>query len=956
MTDIKEIENEILTFWKKDKTFEKSLKQTKKGKPYIFYDGPPFATGLPHYGHLLASTLKDVFPRFFTMQGRYVKRNWGWDCHGLPIENIAEKELRINSKDEIEKMGIKKFNDFCRSKVLTYADDWKKYIDKIGRWVDFENSYKTMDTNYIESVWWAFKQLHEKGFLYEGEKILLYCPHCSTPLSKSEIAMDNSYKIIKDSTVVVKFKLINDDKRQATSDKRNISKGNIYAIAWTTTPWTLPGNLALTVNPEITYAYVKDKQDGNTYLLAKKLIPKFYKSEDQYTITEEIKGEKLEGEKYEPLYPYFKDNPNSFKFLLGNFVTTDDGTGIVHTSPMFGEDDNIICRKYNIPLVNPIDENGNFTKHVTNYAGKFIHDTNEQIAIDLKKNNKTIMIKKMEHEYPFCYRCDTKLIYRALPAWFVDIQKIKEKLLKLNLKINWFPENLKEGRMQHNISTAPDWNITRNRYWATAIPIWKSKSGKIKVIGSIEELKQFTTLPKKIDLHKDTLDKIKLKINGEEYTRIPEVLDCWFESGAMTFAQFHYPFENKEYFEKNFPAQFVVEYIAQTRAWFYYMIVLSAILFDKIPFENVLTTGTILAEDGQKMSKSLKNYPDPLEVINKYGADTLRFYLLQSPLMNAENFNFSEKGLEETYKKITVLLYNISNFYKEYQQTDDKNYKKSNNIMDKWIISRTENLNATVQKNLEKYDTTKTCAFIKKFIDDLSTWYIRNSRDRFNSDDKSARTTLRYVLEKTTKILAPIIPFATEKIYQDMNGKKESIHLQDYPKTETKSIDKNLEQEMETTREIVSTALKERDKAQIGIKWPLEKATIISSIKPNKKLNEIIKNELNIKKIQFVKTKKTEIEIKLDTKITPELEAEGFAREISRKIQAMRKKAGLSKIDSIELEIKSEFSNKIKSQLAIIQERVGAKTISFTESNKKFNHLEEGKIKGKSFTIKFNQI
>ncbi|MFH0808802.1 MAG: isoleucine--tRNA ligase, partial [archaeon] len=924
---------------------------------------------LPHYGHLLASTLKDVFPRFFTMQGRYVKRNWGWDCHGLPIENIAEKELRINSKDEIEKMSVKKFNDFCRSKVLTYADDWKKYIDKIGRWVDFDDGYKTMDTNYIESVWWAFKQLYEKKFLYEGEKILLYCPRCATPLSKYEIAMDNSYKIIKDITVVVKFRLLPtpseaDYQRSGLPAKRttseadlSFSEGKTYALSWTTTPWTLPGNLALTVNPEITYAYVQDKEDGNTYLLAKKLIPNFYKSDDKYTIIKEIKGKELEGKKYEPLYPYFKNNPNSFKFLLGNFVTAEDGTGIVHTSPMFGEDDNVICRKYEIPLVNPVDENGNFTKHVTDYAGKYIHDTNEQIVIDLKKNNKAIMSKKMEHEYPFCYRCNTKLMYRALPAWFVNIQKIKNKLLKLNLKINWFPENLKKGRMQHNISTAPDWNITRNRYWATAIPIWKSKSGKTKIIGSIEELKQFATnLPKKIDLHKDTLDNIKIKIDGEEYTRIPEVLDCWFESGAMTFAQFHYPFENKKYFDKNFPAQFVVEYIAQTRAWFYYMMTLSAILFDKIPFENVLATGTILAEDGQKMSKSLKNYPDPLEVINKYGADALRFYLLQSPLMNAENFNFSEKGLEEVYKKITALLYNISNFYNEYQQDSDDNYQKSNNIMDKWIISRTENLNTTIKKNLEKYDTTKACEFIKKFIDDLSTWYIRNSRNRFNDDDKSARKTLRYVLEKTTKILAPIIPFATEKIYQDMNGKTESVHLQNYPEANQKLIDKNLEQEMEIIREIVSIALKERDKAQIGIKWPLGKATIISSIKPNKELSEIIKNELNIKKIQFEKTEKTEIEIILDTKITPELEAEGFAREISRKIQAMRKKAGLSKIDSIELEIISEFNDKIKSQLDIIRERVGAKTISFNESSKKFNHFEEGKIKDQPFTIKFNQI
>jgi len=950
---VQETEKQILEFWKKDKTFEKSLKQTEKGKPYIFYDGPPFATGLPHYGHLLASTLKDLFPRFFTMQGRYVKRNWGWDCHGLPIENIAEKELGINSKDEIEKMGIKKFNDFCRSKVLTYADDWKNYIDRIGRWVDWEGGYKTMDTNYIESVWWAFKQLYEKDYLYEGEKILLYCPRCSTPLAKSEIAMDNSYKIIKDITVTVKFKLADPYPHTPNTDTPNISKGNVFALAWTTTPWTLPSNLALTVNPKLTYAYVKDKDDGNTYLLAKDLIEKFYKSKDEYTITKEIKGKELEGQKYEPLFPYFKDNPNSFKFLLADFVTAEEGTGIVHTAPAFGEDDNIISRKYNIPIVQPVDENGKFTEEVKDYAGKFVHDTNEQIVIDLKKSGQAIASRKMEHEYPFCYRCDTKLIYRALPAWFVNIQKVKEKLLKLNLKINWFPEYLKEGRMQHNISTAPDWNITRNRYWATAIPIWKSPSGKIKVIGSIEELQKLTN--KKItDLHKDCLDKIKLKIDGEEYKRIPEVLDCWFESGAMTFAQFHYPFENKSYFDKNFPAQFVVEYIGQTRAWFYYMMTLSAILFDKIPFENVLTTGTIMAEDGQKMSKSLKNYPDPFEVINKYGADTLRFYMLASPVMNAENTNFSEKGLEETYKKITVLLYNISNFYQDYQQKGDEEYKKSNNIMDKWIISLTEELNEDVQKNLEEYNTVKACASIKKYIDNLSTWYVRNSRDRFNNKDESARKTLRYVLEKLTKILAPIIPFATEKIYQDMNGKNKSVHLQKYPKTEKKLINKELEQQMQTTRDIVSVALRERDKAHIGIKWPLARAEVKAPIRIEKELNEIIKEELNIKEIIYKKFK--EIEIKLDTNMTPELEAEGFAREISRKIQATRKKAGLIKTDKIELEITSEFNSKIESQLNLIQERVGAKTISINKSNKKYSHSEEGKIKDKSFIISFNKL
>ncbi|MCK4997844.1 isoleucine--tRNA ligase [Candidatus Pacearchaeota archaeon] len=943
MADIKDIEQEITEFWNKDKTFEKSLERTSDGKPYIFYDGPPFATGTPHYGHLLASALKDVFPRFFTMKGRYVKRNWGWDCHGLPVENIAEKDLGINSKDEIEKIGVKKFNDYCRSKVLTYDKDWRHYISKLGRWVDWEGGYKTMDTNYIESVWWAFQQLYNKEYLYEGEKILMYCPRCATPLAKSEIAMDNSYKVVKDLTVTVKLKL------------KNLE--NTYAIAWTTTPWTLSSNLALAVNPELIYSFVKDKSDNNTYVMAKDLIEKFYKSEEEYIISKEIPGKELENQEYEPLYPYFKDNPNSFKIILADFVTAVDGTGIVHIAPAFGEDDNAICRKYNIPMVQPVDETGHFTNEITNYAGEYIHDTNEKIVIDLKKSGKAIMSRKMEHEYPFCYRCDTKLIYRALPAWFVDIQKVKKRLLELNMDINWFPDHLKEGRMQHNISTAPDWNITRNRYWATAIPIWKTESGKIKVLGSIEELKEHATnLPEgvEIDLHKDFLDDIKLEIDGEVYTRIPEVLDCWFESGSMTFAQFHYPFENKEYFELHFPAQFVVEYIGQTRAWFYYMMSLSAILFDKIPFENVLTTGTILAEDGKKMSKSLKNYPDPLTTIDKYGADTLRFYMLASPVMSAENFSFSERGLEEIYKKVTVLLYNVSNFYQDYQIDGDEKYTESSDLMDKWIISRTEELNKVVEKNLETYNTVKACAFVRKYIEDLSTWYVRNSRDRFNNGDESARETLRYVLEKIAKILAPIIPFATEKIWQDMNGKDKSVHLEDYPATNESAINEDLMIEMKVTRDIVSTSLRGRDQAQIGIKWPLAKVTVETPVIPNKELTKIILEELNIKEIEYKQTEK--LNAILDTNITPELEAEGFAREISRKIQALRKKAELVKSDSIELIISSEFNDKLESQIDFIKERVGATNLSLEESTKEFENNIDGKIKGKTFEIKFNKL
>lgn len=941
---INEQEKEILEFWAKDKTFEKSLEKTKKEKPYIFYDGPPFATGLPHHGHLLASTLKDVFPRFFTMKNRFVKRVWGWDCHGLPVENIVEKELKINGKDEIEKMGVKKFNDECRRQVLTFASEWKKYVDRIGRWVDFDKGYKTMDTNYIESVWWAFKNLYDKGYLYEGEKILMYCPRCSTPLAKSEIAMDNSYKKIKDLSVVIKLELKKEPKT--------------FALAWTTTPWTLPSNLALAVNPDLVYVFVKDKKDGNTYILAKSLVSNFYKSVEDYEIKKEVKGKELEGLEYFPLFDYFKETKNAFKILSGDFVTALDGTGIVHTAPAFGEEDNLICRKYKIPMVQPVDEKGNFTEEVGDYSGKYIHDTNEQIVIDLKKSGKAILSKKIEHEYPFCYRCDTKLMYRALPAWFVDIQKVKKRLLELNLNINWIPDFLKEGRMKNNIENAPDWNITRNRYWATAIPIWKSKDGKIKVLGSIEELKKFAKkLPKgEIDLHKDYLDQVELEADGITYKRIPEVLDCWFESGSMPFAQFHYPFENKEFFEKNFPADFVVEYIAQTRTWFYYMIVISAILFDKIPFQNVLNTGTLLAEDGEKLSKSKRNFTDPTELVERFGADTFRFYLMQSPVSFGEDSNISDKVMEELYKKLTLLLYNVNNFYSVYKGLKDVKLDEKN-ILDKWLISETNSLVKEVGNYLEKYNTSKACNLIKSYVDSLSTWYVRRNRDRFNDGDLKAKACLRYALDNLSKVIAPIMPFVSEIIHQNLFGEKSSVHLQEWPKFDEKLLDEKLKIKMNIVREIVSAGLRERDKAGIPVKWPLAKATI----KLNKEFSieyceDIIKEELNIKDFEIIKTNENEILVSLDTKITKELEAEGYVREITRKVQAIRKEINLVKQDKISVILNSKLKEIFNSTLlGEMEKKVGAKEILFKEKEaskkEKFDHFEEGTIKELNYTI-----
>lgn len=923
---IDEREKQVIEFWKKDKTFEKSLKKTQKCRDYVFYDGPPFATGLPHYGHILASTIKDTIGRFWTMKGRYVKRVWGWDCHGLPIESIAEKDLNIKQKDEIEKkIGIKRFNDFCRSKVLTYVNEWGKVVERIGRWVDFENSYKTMDNDYIESVWWAFKSLYEKGLIYKGEKILMYCPRCETPLSNSEVSMDNSYRKVKENTITVKFKLKDE---------------NVFALAWTTTPWTLPSNLALTVNPDLDYYYIKDKSDGTIYILGKEAIKNYFKEESEYTIEKKVKGKDLIGKKYEPLFHYFSDLKNSFKIIGGEFVKAEDGTGIVHTAPAYGEVDYEVCKKNRIDFIDTLDKSARFKEEVKDFAGMYIQEANSKIIDYLKSKGKIVKIEKKEHDYPFCYRCETPLIYRAIPSWFVNIQKIKDRMIQLNEKMNWYPSFLKEGRFRHNIETAPDWNISRNRFWATAIPIWECKKcKKIKVIGSIEELKKNAiNLKGKIDLHKDYLDEIKIKCDcNSEMFRIPEVMDCWFESASMPFAQFHYPFENKEYFEKNFPAEFVAEYIGQTRAWFYYCLAMSTMLFDEIPFKNVVTTGTILAEDGEKMSKSKGNFPDPILLFEKYGVDSLRFYLLNSPVMAAESIKFSEKSVEEVYKKVLLILYNSSNFNK--QAVSGKKGKK--NILDSWILSRLNSTIKEVSYYLENYNTIDSCNSIKNFIEDLSTWYIRRSRERFNEEDKSAKETLEKVLVEFSKIIAPIIPFAAEIIYQETTKSKESVHLQNWPEYSKKDINEELEKEMAIVREIVSKALKERDANKIALKQPLSVLEIYG-INIKKEYLEIIADEVNVKKVILKPAEK--FSIRLDVKITPELEEEGFAREIARNVQAERKNAGLIKSDKIKLVITGDESilSRLENVKKIIKERTNSKELE----------LKKGKIEGKEVKIK----
>ncbi len=911
MASTNESELEILEFWKRNKVFEKSLKGKKKS--YVFYDGPPFATGLPHYGHLLASTIKDTIPRFWTMKGYKVERVWGWDCHGLPIENIVEKKLGFKNKKDIEGMGVEKFCEECEKTVTHYVHDWESFIERLGRWVDFDNSYKTMDLDYMESIWWAFKEIWNKGLIYEGRKVLMYCPRCETPLSNAEIAMDNSYREVTEPSIIAKFKI--------TGKKE-------YLLAWTTTPWTLIGNVALAVKSEA--EYVKVKNNNEIYILVSDRLSEL---NGEYKILESFKGKSLFGLHYEPLYELSSEKKAYQVIDDSEGVTTTDGTGIVHMAA-YGEFDYSMIKKFDLPLIEHVGPDGKLRQGPKEWIGKWFKNLDKEVISELSKRNLTYKVQNNKHSYPFCCRCETPLFYSPLPSYFINIQKVKEKILKNNEKINWYPDHLKEGRFKNNILNAPDWNISRNRYWASAIPIWKCSCGEIKVIGSIQELKENAlNFPKKIDLHKPTMDKVKLKCKcGKDMVRTPEVLDCWFESGAMSFAQVHYPFENKKWFDENFPGDFVAEYIAQTRTWFYYMLALSTILFNKEPFKNVVTTGTILARDGEKMSKSKANFSDPMEIIEKYGSDALRFYLLSNPIMTAEDLKFSEKGVEDVHKKVILILTNALNFYILNSSGKEADLKNKT-LLDEWILSRLAETGYEINNFMNKYDTISTAKEITKFVDDLSTWYVRRSRERFNDGDADvARTVLKTVLHDFSIILAPMLPFISEKIYLTIQGKKESVHLEEWLSFSKKEINLEIQEKMINVRRVASEALMLRDKEKIAVRQPLQ--SITSNFKFDDECKEIIMEELNVKKVIFDSKIK---ELILDTKLTPELEAEGFAREIARKIQAERKARNMKKEQRIELKlfVSDKLHNMIVTYEEFICKRVGSKKIKFVDEKNK---------------------
>jgi isoleucyl-tRNA synthetase len=888
-------ENKILKFWDEKKIFEKSLEQTKSKKPFVFFDGPPFATGTPHYGHLLQSTIKDAIPRYKTMQGFYVERQWGWDCHGLPIENIVEKELGTKSKKDVVAMGVKKFNDLCRDKIFTFINEWETIIPRLGRWADMKNPYRTMDFEYMQKEWWAFKELYKKGLIYEDYRSMHICPRCETTLSQGEVA--EGYKDIKDLSATLKFKVKN-------PEKHNLPE-NTYFLAWTTTPWTLPGNVALAVGEKIEYILVKIESEN--YILAKTRVEIL--KDKEYKIERDILGKDLVGIEYEPLFDnYIKEG----KVYSADFVNTEDGTGIVHIAPAFGADDMALGKKENLPFVQHVKMDGTFKEEMREFTGldlkprakdkpEEIREADLKILKDLEERNLLFVSEKYTHSYPHCWRCDTALLNYATSSWFVAVEKIKPTLLKTAKKINWSPAHIKEGRFGQWLEGARDWSISRQRFWANTIPIWRCKKCKKEIVfGSAKELEEKSGV-KVNDLHKDIVDEIIFDCEcGEKMKRVPDVLDTWFDSGSVPFAT------NRE-----IPADFIGEAQDQTRAWFYYQHVLVGALFNKEAFKNCIVTGIVLAEDGKKMAKKLKNYPDPAQLMEKYGADAMRFYMMNSPVVQAENLSFSEKGVAEIASKNISRLYNVLSFYQLYEDGTLAN-SDSKNILDKWILSRLNNLINEITKGYEEYRLDLATRPLIDFIDDFSVWYLRRSRERFkedNIDKKDALATLRFVLEKVSLLIAPAMPFFAEYIFQVVkeNNEKESVHLMSWPKADNKKIDKNLEEKMTEVREIVSLGLMSRITLKINVKQPLKdlKTNIKKLNKKDKEFFDLIKDEINVKEVIIIEEKNNDGSIKteLNSEITEELREEGIMREIVRAVQAERKNQNLVPKDKISIEL-----------------------------------------------------
>lgn len=907
---IPQMEEFIAEYWAKNKIFEKSIEQRSENNIYIFYDGPPFISGLPHYGHLLGSIAKDVIPRFQTMKGKRVERVWGWDAHGLTVENKVQKKFGIKNRRDIEKFGLEKFAEECANYTKEVSEEWEWYVNKIGRWVDFKNSYKTTDQSYMESVMWTFKQLYDKGLVYEGIRTSLYCTKCGTPVSNFEVAMDNSYKDVEDPAITVKFRINSES-----------SLNGVYALAWTTTPWTIPSNRALVADENSIYVIIDCC--GEKYLVAESRLENVFDKKD-YQVIDKVVGKSLIGLKYEPPFRFYKSKPGEFEiYTYPDMVSADEGTGIVHSAPGFGEIDSEMGRHYGITLMQTIDDEGKFlagTEETNPYAGVYYAEANPMLIQDLVSRNLLFKNEKVIHRFPYHDRCDTLLIQRAQDSWFINVSSLKPKMAELNENINWVPEHLKHGRFGQNILQQPDWCVSRNRYWATPMPVWESEDGDRLVVSSIEEIEKLSG--QKIEnLHRPYIDKIEIKKDGKTYKRRKEVLDSWLDAGSMPWAQVHYPFENVKKFEKNYPGDYIVEYIAQVRAWFNVMHILSTAVFGTNSFKNVISTGVMAGSDGRKMSKTFGNYTDPKEVLQNYGGDALRLYFMGSPLMLGENANFDESELRTKLRNVLNPLWNSVKFFKTYAVSNNWKYAKNfelENVLDRWVVARLHETLKTITEGYESYHLPVSARAAEDFVDDLSRWYVRRSRERLSSGDTTGLSVFYEVLMTFSKAVAPIIPFITESIFLELKDfgdfEEQSIHLCDFPDYDQKIISESgdLVKNMKIARDVVSFGLSLRSDNKVSVRQPLAKMILTGLPEMPKELLPLVLDELNIKKLEYsnsVSQDKNyacavfgEITACVDLELTEDLIYEGKVREFIRKIQDLRKEMGLKVGDLIEAE------------------------------------------------------
>lgn len=967
--DLPSTEAEVLAGWERDDTFQRSVDSREAGpdgaNEFVFYDGPPFANGLPHYGHLLTGYVKDAIPRYQTMRGRRVERRFGWDCHGLPAEVQAEKELGISGHPEISAFGIDRFNDACRTSVLQYTNEWRAYVNRQARWVDFDNDYKTLDLDYMESVMWAFKQLWEKGLIYEGFRVLAYCWRCETPLSNTETRMDDVYRDRQDPAVTVWFQLDSGER----------------ILAWTTTPWTLPSNLALAVGPDIEYSVVA--LEGERYIVASARLEAYAAQLDGGEVVATMTGSELVGRRYRPVFDFLADTDNAFQVLPGDFVTTEDGTGVVHMAPGFGEEDQNLCSAAGIPTICPMDERGCYTAEISRWAGTHVFEANPEVIRALKELGALVRHDSYEHAYPHCWRCAEPLVYRAISSWFVEVTRIRDRMVELNQQINWVPAHVKDGSFGKWLANARDWSISRNRFWGSPIPVWVSDDPtypRVDVYGSIAELEADFGV-EVTDLHRPAVDDL-VRPNPDDPSgasmmrRVPEVLDCWFESGSMPFAQVHYPFENAQWFEHHYPGDFIVEYLGQTRGWFYTMHVLATALFDRPAFENCVSHGIVLGDDGSKMSKSLRNYPDPNEMFDAHGSDAMRWYLLSSPILRGLDFSVSETGIRDTVRRVVLPFWNAYYFLTLYSRAaglEGRERTDQTDVLDRYLLGELNRLVADSTAALDAYDLYGACETVERFLDTLTNWYIRRSRERFWSGDQDAIDTLHTALVCLCRVSAPLLPLISEHVHGGLTGGA-SVHLLDWPEAGAFPVDEDLSRGMALVRDACSTLLSLRKSEGLRVRLPLASATVatpdVDLVRPHL---AIIRDELNVKEIvltddvaahgrrELVLNPKAlgprlggatqevigahkrgdweetgdgvrvgshdlvsgEFDFRLvsdsdgaaatlprdggivvlDTAVTPELELEGVARDLIRRVQQERRDAGLDVSDRIRLTV-----------------------------------------------------